>query len=92
MNLNPEDNPTTKQIDRAYKKAALKAHPDKGGDSFMFKAVTDAYEIICSVMQDEEEAKKYDIKKVRSERAVRTHGGVTTRQIRIAHFEKRRVA
>jgi len=49
----------SKVIDRAYKKAALRAHPDKGGDSFKFKAVTDAYEIIMSTIQEEEEAKKY---------------------------------
>ena len=65
LNLDPAKNPTSKEIDRAYKKAALKAHPDKGGDSFAFKAVTDAYEIICSCLQDEEESKKYNIKIVK---------------------------
>eukprot|EP00520_Triparma_pacifica_P018209 CAMPEP_0118658674 /NCGR_PEP_ID=MMETSP0785-20121206/14698_1 /TAXON_ID=91992 /ORGANISM="Bolidomonas pacifica, Strain CCMP 1866" /LENGTH=567 /DNA_ID=CAMNT_0006551715 /DNA_START=717 /DNA_END=2416 /DNA_ORIENTATION=- len=59
LKLNPNDNPTIKQIDRAYKKAALRAHPDKGGDPDLFKAVTDAYEIITSTMEEEEEAKKY---------------------------------
>jgi hypothetical protein len=49
----------TKAIDKAYKRAALRAHPDKGGDSFKFKAVTDAYEIIMSTLQEEEEAKKF---------------------------------
>jgi hypothetical protein len=57
--LNPDDKPTIKQIDRAYKKAALRAHPDKGGDPDQFKLVTDAYEIITSTMEEEEDAKKY---------------------------------
>lgn len=59
LGLNPDDNPTVRQIDRAYKKAALRAHPDKGGDPDKFKAVTDAYEIITSTLEEEEEAKKY---------------------------------
>lgn len=53
LNLDPVSSPTLKQIDRAYKKAALRTHPDKGGDADMFKAVTDAYEIITSTMADE---------------------------------------
>ncbi|GMH79627.1 hypothetical protein TrST_g7886 [Triparma strigata] len=59
LKLDPAANPTLKQIDRAYKKAALRAHPDKGGDADMFKAVTDAYEIITSTLDEEEEEKKY---------------------------------
>ncbi|GMH79288.1 hypothetical protein TL16_g08093 [Triparma laevis f. inornata] len=59
LKLDPAAQPTLKQIDRAYKKAALRAHPDKGGDADMFKAVTDAYEIITSTLDEEEEEKKY---------------------------------
>jgi hypothetical protein len=61
LNLDPtkQAEHTVKIIDKAYKRAALKAHPDKGGDSFKFKAVTDAYEIIMSTIQEEEESKKY---------------------------------
>ena len=57
--LDEKTKPEIKAIDRAYKKAALKAHPDKGGDSFKFKAVTDAYELIMSCLTEEENAKKY---------------------------------
>lgn len=31
LNLDKNENPTTSQINRAYRKAALKSHPDKGG-------------------------------------------------------------
>jgi curved DNA-binding protein CbpA len=32
LGLDPDDEPTLAQINRAYRKAALKSHPDKGGD------------------------------------------------------------
>ena len=60
LNLDPASNPTLKQIDRAYKKAALRAHPDKGGDADTFKQVTDAYEIITSTIDEAEQEKKYE--------------------------------
>lgn len=32
LGLNIDDNPTSSDVNRAYRKAALKCHPDKGGD------------------------------------------------------------
>ena len=34
------------EINKAYKAAALKHHPDKGGDEEMFKEIQQAYELI----------------------------------------------
>lgn len=45
----PMDSPTEDEIHRAYKKAALRYHPDKnGGDSTMFIRVRDAYDHLQS--------------------------------------------
>ena len=44
------------EIKRAYRKKALKEHPDKGGDEEKFKQLTQAYD----VLQDEEKRRKYD--------------------------------
>ena len=47
------------EIRKAYKKAALKHHPDKGGDAERFKAVTEAFEVLSSHSeQREREASK----------------------------------
>ena len=59
LGLKESDAPAVKVIDKAYKRAALRAHPDKGGDSHKFKAVTDAYELIMSSINETEENKKY---------------------------------
>lgn len=32
LGLNIDDNPSSSDVNRAYRKAALKCHPDKGGD------------------------------------------------------------
>jgi hypothetical protein len=32
LGLNPEKHPTISEVNRAYRKTALKVHPDKGGD------------------------------------------------------------
>lgn len=44
------------EIRKAYKKLALKNHPDKGGDVEKFKEISAAAEILC----DEEKRKRYD--------------------------------
>ena len=36
-------------LKKAYKKASLKNHPDKGGDKEFFQKITEAYEICVSV-------------------------------------------
>lgn len=46
----------TDEIRRAYKKLALKNHPDKGGDPDKFKEISAAAEILC----DEDKRKTYD--------------------------------
>lgn len=32
LGLNIDDNPSASEVNRAFRKAALKCHPDKGGD------------------------------------------------------------
>ena len=39
---------TTDQIRKAFRKKAIKEHPDKGGDADKFKEVTNAYEVLCN--------------------------------------------
>ena len=35
--------PDKKLIEKAFRRAALKCHPDKGGDPIVFKKLNDAY-------------------------------------------------
>ena len=52
---------TVGTIRKAYRKAALATHPDKGGDVDTFKRVTQAYEILVSVFETvDEEGASYD--------------------------------
>merc|ERR1719356_1458430 len=44
------------EIKKAYRKLAVKHHPDKGGDPEKFKEITRAYE----VLSDSEKKSKYD--------------------------------
>ena len=37
---------TTDEIKKAFRKLALKAHPDKGGDPEKFKEISVAYEVL----------------------------------------------
>ena len=34
------------EIRKAYRKAAIQSHPDKGGDPEVFKAIAEAYEVL----------------------------------------------
>lgn len=44
------------EIKKAYRKAAVEHHPDRGGDEAKFKELTEAYE----VLKDAEKRKRYD--------------------------------
>jgi len=54
--LEVEKNATDTEIKKAYKKMAIKHHPDKGGDQEKFKEITRAYE----VLSDSDKRSKYD--------------------------------
>jgi DnaJ family protein C protein 9 len=54
--LKVEKSATANEISKAYKKLALKHHPDKGGDKTKFQALSLAH----SILSDEEKRKVYD--------------------------------
>lgn len=54
--LGLEKTASTPDIKKAYKKLAIKHHPDKGGDSETFKEITRAYE----VLSNPEKKSRYD--------------------------------
>lgn len=47
---------TTEQIKKAFRKRALKEHPDKGGDPHKFKRLKEAYDTLL----DPEKRQLYD--------------------------------
>uniref|UniRef100_A0A7S2QZ80 J domain-containing protein n=1 Tax=Eucampia antarctica TaxID=49252 RepID=A0A7S2QZ80_9STRA len=54
--LGIEKSADAKEIKKAYRKLAIKHHPDKGGDEAKFKEISAAYEILS----DAEKRAKYD--------------------------------
>lgn len=54
--LNVNKNATSSEIKKSYRKLAMKHHPDKGGDSELFKKITEAFQ----VLSDDNKRKLYD--------------------------------
>ena len=46
--LGVNKNATKSEISRAYKNLALKLHPDKGGNEYLFKKVNEAYKVLMN--------------------------------------------
>jgi DnaJ family protein A protein 2 len=63
-----------KDIKKAYRKLAVKHHPDKGGDEHLFKEINAAYEILSDSKQ-REIYDKYGLEGVAQEGAPSAAGG-----------------
>ena len=48
LNLDQTANPTPQEIKAAFRKASVKAHPDKGGNKEAFEALTQAKEVLLN--------------------------------------------
>ena len=57
LGLNKDEVTSSSQLNRAYRKMALKYHPDKGGSVDEFKKIQEAFEVLMSKLEEEEEAK-----------------------------------
>jgi molecular chaperone DnaJ len=54
--LGVNKNASADEIKKAFRKAAVEHHPDRGGDEAKFKEVNEAYE----VLKDADKRKRYD--------------------------------
>lgn len=59
LSLDKSEELTTSSLTKAYRKAALKNHPDKGGNVDAFKKVQEAFEILQSKLAEEEQSKYF---------------------------------
>lgn len=55
LDLDPSVDHTDQEIKKAYKKQALKHHPDHGGDEEKFKEITEAYEYLTGKRTDRQQ-------------------------------------
>jgi len=55
-----EDDLTLSFLTKQYRKISLKAHPDKGGDVEEYERIQEAYNLIKSHLDEQEQAKLYD--------------------------------
>ena len=69
--LGVEKNASDADIKKAYRKKALKEHPDKGGDPDKFKEITAAYEILS----DRDKREIYDRHGAEAAKQGRPQGG-----------------
>ena len=69
--LGVEKNASEAEIKKAYRKKALKEHPDKGGDPDKFKEITAAYEILS----DRDKREIYDRHGAEAAKQGRPQGG-----------------
>ncbi|KAH0830469.1 hypothetical protein J3R83DRAFT_1894 [Lanmaoa asiatica] len=67
------------ELKKAYRKKALRLHPDKGGDPELFKEVTHAYEVLA----DPEKRSIYD---TRGEAGLSEQGGMGGMDPQVSHF------
>lgn len=72
--LGVEKDATEKDIKKAYRKLAVKHHPDKGGDEHLFKEINAAYEIL-SDPKKRELYDKYGLEGVEADGAPGAAGG-----------------
>ena len=54
--LGVDKDATSSEIKKAFRKLALKHHPDRGGDEELFKKITEAHDVLSS----DEKRKLYD--------------------------------
>jgi hypothetical protein len=57
--LNLPDNFNKEMLRDAYKKMALKSHPDKGGSEYLFKIVTQCYKYLSAELKKREADKQF---------------------------------
>jgi curved DNA-binding protein CbpA len=58
LGLNEDESLTEEALKVAYKRAAIRAHPDKGGNEQLFEAVTRAYAYLSEILQRVKGTKK----------------------------------
>jgi preprotein translocase subunit Sec63 len=60
LGLNKDEELTTSAVNKAYRKLALKLHPDKGGDIMEFKKIQEASDALLNKLEEEEKELQYE--------------------------------